>query len=174
VIHMVTYLKCGDTQEETVALVKAVAECVMTNLYESVGEGDNLYYPFEEAFQVQVSPRILTLLETDVFVKLHDIGIEIGKTKSLDELCMDYFICDAVFYCFGLPQDLLLVPKEQWPKADLAYGWKRHQNYIIPYPLYNYFLFMITYSSAPCYSLSNDYLFYIFEFQIYQLSSMVK
>jgi hypothetical protein len=30
VTHMATYLKCGDTREDTVARVKAVAECVMT------------------------------------------------------------------------------------------------------------------------------------------------
>jgi hypothetical protein len=70
----------------------------------------------------------LKILETDGFVKLHDIGIEVGTTESLDELCMDNFICDAVFYCFGLDQELLLVMKEQWPKEALAYGWKKHQN----------------------------------------------
>jgi hypothetical protein len=41
---------------------------------------------------------------------------------------MDDFICDAVFYCFGLDQELLLGPKEQWTKEALAYGWKKHQN----------------------------------------------
>jgi hypothetical protein len=75
VTHMATYIKCGYTQEETVAWVKAVAECVMTILS---------YYPFEEAFRGQVSPGLLTLLETDGFVKLRDIGIEIGTTKSID------------------------------------------------------------------------------------------
>jgi hypothetical protein len=65
--HLATYLRCGDTQEETVARVKAVAERVMTYLYESVGEGDELYYTFEEAFHKQVSPVLLTLLETDGF-----------------------------------------------------------------------------------------------------------
>jgi hypothetical protein len=65
----------------------------------------------------------LKLLETDGFVKLRYIGIEVGTTKSLDELCMDDFICDAVFYCFGLDQEFLLGPKEQWPKEALAYGW---------------------------------------------------
>jgi hypothetical protein len=49
VTHMATYLKCGDTCEDTLARVKAVAECVMTYLSESVGEGDAMYYPFEEA-----------------------------------------------------------------------------------------------------------------------------
>jgi hypothetical protein len=37
VTHMATYLKCGDTREDTVTQVKAVAECVMTYLSESVG-----------------------------------------------------------------------------------------------------------------------------------------
>jgi hypothetical protein len=55
----------------------------------------------------------LKLLETYGFVKLRDIGIEVGTTKSLDELCMDNFMCDAVFYCCGLDQELLLEPKEQ-------------------------------------------------------------
>jgi hypothetical protein len=119
VSHMATYLKCGDTRADTVAWVKAVAECVMTYLSESVGEGDHIYYPFEEAFREQVSPGLL---------KLRDIGIEVGTTHSLDDLCMDYFICDAVFYCFGLDQELLLGPKEQWPKEALTYGWKKHQN----------------------------------------------
>jgi hypothetical protein len=91
-----------------------------------VGEGDEMYYPFEEAFIEQVSPSLLKLLETDGIVKLRDIGIEAGTTQSLDELCMDDFICDAVFYCFGLDQELLLGPKEQWPKEALAYGWKKH------------------------------------------------
>jgi hypothetical protein len=95
--HMATYLKCGDTQEETVAQVKAVAECVMTYLFESVGEGDELHYPFEEAFCDQVSPSLSTLLETEGFLKLREIGIEIGTTKSLDDLCMDDHIYDAVF-----------------------------------------------------------------------------
>jgi hypothetical protein len=40
VTHVAIYLKCGDTREDTVARVKAVAECVMTYLSESVGEGD--------------------------------------------------------------------------------------------------------------------------------------
>jgi hypothetical protein len=128
VLHMATYLKCGGTQEETVARVKAAAECVVTYLSESVGEGGELYYPFDEAFGEQVHPSIFTLLETDGFLKLRDIGVEIGTTKSLDELCMDDFIYDAVFYCFGLDQELLLAPKEQWPKSALAYGWKKHQN----------------------------------------------
>jgi hypothetical protein len=94
-----------------VARVKDVAECVMTYLSGSVGEGDEMYYPFEEAFREHVSPGLLKLLETDGFAKLHDIGIEVGTTKILDELCMDDFICDAVFYCFGLDQELLLGPK---------------------------------------------------------------
>jgi hypothetical protein len=38
-------------------------------------------------------------------------GIEVGTTKSIDELCMDNFICDAVFYFCGLDQELLLGPK---------------------------------------------------------------
>jgi hypothetical protein len=108
---MATYLKCGDTREDTVPRVKAVVECVMTYLSESVGEGDGMYYPFEEAFREEVSPVLLKLLETDGFAKLRDIGIEVGTTKSLDELCMDDFICDAVFYCFGLDKELLLGPK---------------------------------------------------------------
>jgi hypothetical protein len=53
----------------------------------------------------------LKLLETDGFAKLRDIVIEVGNTKSLDELCMDNFICDAVFNCFGLDQELLLHPE---------------------------------------------------------------
>jgi hypothetical protein len=87
-----------------------------------VGEGDEMYYPFEEAFIEQVSPSLLKLLETDGIVKLRDIGIEAGTTQSLDELCMDDFICDAVLYCFGLDQELLLGPKEQWLKEAFAYG----------------------------------------------------
>jgi hypothetical protein len=55
----------------------------------------------------------LKILETNGFVKLSDIGIEVGTIKILDELCMDNFICDAVFYCFGQDQELLLAPKEQ-------------------------------------------------------------
>jgi hypothetical protein len=86
VTHLATYLKCGDTREDTVARVKAVAECVMNYLSESVGEGDDMYYPFEEAFREQVSPGLLKLLETDGFAKLRDIGIEVGTTNSLDEL----------------------------------------------------------------------------------------
>jgi hypothetical protein len=128
VIHMARYLNCGDTCKDTVARVKAVAECVMTYLSESVGERDAMYYLFEEAFCEQVSPGILKLLETDGFVKLRDIGIEVGTTKSLDEFCMEIFICDAVFYCFGLDQEFILGPKEQCPKEALAYGWKKHQN----------------------------------------------
>jgi hypothetical protein len=62
VTHMATYLKCGDTREDMVVRVKAVTECVMTYLSKSVGEGDERYYPFEEAFREQVSPGILTLL----------------------------------------------------------------------------------------------------------------
>ena len=81
---MATYLKCGDTPEETTERVKAVAECVMTYLSESVGEGDDLYYPFEEAFQGKISPSILTRLENDGFKQLRDIGIEVRTTLSLD------------------------------------------------------------------------------------------
>jgi hypothetical protein len=128
VTHVAKYAKCGDTREDTVSLVKAVAECVMTYLSESVGEGDEMYYPFEEAFRGQVSPILLKLVETDGFAKLRDIVIEVGTNKSLDEFCMDDFICDALFYCFGLDQELLLGPKEQWPKEALAYGWKKHQH----------------------------------------------
>jgi hypothetical protein len=93
--------------------VKTVADCVMNYLSESVGGGDEMYYPFEEAFHEQVRPGLLKLLETDGFVKLRDIGIKVGTTKSLYELCMDTFICDSVFYCFGLDQELLLGPQEQ-------------------------------------------------------------
>jgi hypothetical protein len=82
--------------------VKSAAECEMTYLSESVGEGYELYYPFEEASREQVRPSILTLLEKYGFQKIRDIDTEIGTTKSLDELCIDCFICDAVFYCFGL------------------------------------------------------------------------
>jgi hypothetical protein len=64
--------------------LKAVAEYVMNYLSGNVGEGGNLYYPFEESFHKEVSPNLATLLETDGFVKLRDIGIEIGTTKSLD------------------------------------------------------------------------------------------
>jgi hypothetical protein len=128
VTHMAKYLKCGDTREDTVARVKAVAKCVMTYLSKSVEEGDEMYNPFEEAFREQVSPGILKLLETDGLVKLRDIGIEVGTTQSIDELCMDDFICDAVFYCSGLDQELLLGPKEQCPKEALSYRWKKHQN----------------------------------------------
>jgi hypothetical protein len=120
VTHMDTYLKCCDTRENTVAWVKALAECVMTYLSESVGGGGEMYYPFEEAFREQVSPGRLKLLETDGFVKLRDIDIEVGTTKNIDELCMDNFICDTVFYCFGLEKELLLGSKEQWPKESLA------------------------------------------------------
>jgi hypothetical protein len=63
-----------------------------------LGERDKLYYPFEEAFREQVSSTIATLLETEGFVKLRDIGIASGTTEIIDELCMDDFICDAVFY----------------------------------------------------------------------------
>jgi hypothetical protein len=111
--HLTTYVSCGDTLEDTVSRVKAVAECVMTYLSESVGYWDEMYYTFEEVFGEQVSPGLLKLLETDGFAKLRDIGIEVGTTKSLDEFCMDNFICDAVFYCFCLDQELLLGPKEQ-------------------------------------------------------------
>jgi hypothetical protein len=128
VTHLTTYVKCGDTREDTVSRVKAVAEFVMTYLSESVGEGDEMYYPFEEAFCGQVSPGLLKLVQTDGFAKLRDIGIEVGTTKSLDDFCMDDFICDEVFYCFGLDQELLLGPKEQWPKEALSYGWKKHQH----------------------------------------------
>jgi hypothetical protein len=48
--RMATYLNCGNNQEETFERVKAAAECVVTYLSESVVEGDELYYPFEEAF----------------------------------------------------------------------------------------------------------------------------
>jgi hypothetical protein len=58
----------------------------------------------------QVIHKLATKLKTKGFVKICEIGIEVGTTKSLDELCMDYFICDAVFYCFGLDQELLLGP----------------------------------------------------------------
>jgi hypothetical protein len=104
VTHLAAYGKCCDTRKDTVSQVKAVAECAMTYLSESVGEGDDMYYPFEEAFRWQVSPSILKLVETDCFSKLRDIGIEVGTTKSLDELCMDDLIFDAVFFCFGLDQ----------------------------------------------------------------------
>jgi hypothetical protein len=50
VTDMAVYLKNGDTQKETVAWVQSVAECVMTYVSDSVGEGGELYYPFEEAF----------------------------------------------------------------------------------------------------------------------------
>jgi hypothetical protein len=89
-------------KEETVARVKAVTECVTIYFSESVGEGGELYYHFEEAFHERVSPGIFTLLETDGCVKVCDIGIEIGTTKNIDELCMDDFICDDVFYCFSM------------------------------------------------------------------------
>jgi hypothetical protein len=85
-IYMATYPKCEDTQEDTIARVKAVAECGMTISSKSVGE-----------FRGQVSPSRLTLMKTDGFMKLNDIGILIGTTKSLDEFCTDDFICDAVF-----------------------------------------------------------------------------
>jgi hypothetical protein len=37
VTHLDTFVKCGDAREDTVSRVKAVAECVMTYLSESVG-----------------------------------------------------------------------------------------------------------------------------------------
>jgi hypothetical protein len=39
VTHLATYVKCGDTREDTVSQVKALAECMMTYMSESVGEG---------------------------------------------------------------------------------------------------------------------------------------
>jgi hypothetical protein len=42
VTHLATYVKCGDTREDTLSRVKAVAECVMTYLSESVGEGGEM------------------------------------------------------------------------------------------------------------------------------------
>jgi hypothetical protein len=122
VTHMTTHRKCGDTSEDTVAFVNAVAECVMTYLSESVGEGYEMYNPFEEAFLEQVSPNLATKLETEGFSKVRDIGIEVGTTKILDELCIDDSVLDAVFYCFGLDQELFLVTKEQWTKETLEYG----------------------------------------------------
>jgi hypothetical protein len=133
-----------------------------------------MYYPFEEVFREQVSPGLLKLLETDGFVKLRDIGIEVGTTKSLAELCMETFICDAMFYCFFLDQELLLGPKEQCTKEALAYGWKKHQNYIIAYPVYNDFLLSITYLYILCYLLSNICLSHIFVIQNFQLSVTVE
>jgi hypothetical protein len=58
-----TYIKTGDTQKETCARVQSVTECVMTYLSESVGEQDELYYPFEEAFREQVSPSLVEHLK---------------------------------------------------------------------------------------------------------------
>jgi hypothetical protein len=127
VTHMATYLKCGATEAETAVRVTAVAECLMTYLSESTGEGDEMYYPFEEAFRDKVSPNLLGHLQKGGFLELRGVGFEIGTTLSLDELCMDDFICDAVFYCFGLNQELLMGPREQWPKAALGFGWKKHQ-----------------------------------------------
>jgi hypothetical protein len=80
------------------------------------GRRGKKYYPFEKAFYEQVNPGIFTLLETYSFLKLLDIHIKVGTTKSLNELCMGDSIYDAVFYFFGLDQELLLGPKEQWPK----------------------------------------------------------
>jgi hypothetical protein len=116
---MADYLKCGDTHEDMVARVKDVAECVMVFLSESVGEGETMYYPFEVVFHKQVSPNLAVKIETECFAKIREIGIEVGTTKSLDELCMDDFMCDAVFYCFGLDQELIIGPKEQCPKEAL-------------------------------------------------------
>jgi hypothetical protein len=59
-----------------------------------VGEGDNMYFPFEEAFHKQVSPNLSVKLKTECFAKIREIGIEVGTTKSIDELCMDAFFCD--------------------------------------------------------------------------------
>jgi hypothetical protein len=116
----------------------------------------------------------LKLVETDGFSKLRDIGIEVVATKSLDEFCMDDFICDAVFYCFGLDQELLLVPKEQWPKEELAYGWKKHQHKIKSCPIYNDFLLSITQLSIHWYLLSYIPLSHIIAIQNIMLSIMVK
>jgi hypothetical protein len=57
-----------------------------------------LYYPFDEAFHEHGSPNLATLLETEGFAKLCDIEIEIGTTKSLDELCMDEFIVTLCYF----------------------------------------------------------------------------
>jgi hypothetical protein len=46
VTHMVTYLKCVNTRENTVARVNAVTEFVMTYLSESVVEGDDMYLAY--------------------------------------------------------------------------------------------------------------------------------
>jgi hypothetical protein len=51
--HLDAYVKFGDTREDTVYRVKAVAECVMTYLSESVGEGGEMYYPFEEPQSIE-------------------------------------------------------------------------------------------------------------------------
>jgi hypothetical protein len=133
-----------------------------------------MYYLFEEAFCEQVSPGLLKFLETDDFVKLPDIGIEVGTTKSLDELCMDNFMCDSMFYCFGLDQELLLGPKEQWTKEALEYGLKKHQHQIIAYPDYNDFLLSIAHLSIICYLLSNTSLSHLFVIHNFQLSVTVK
>jgi hypothetical protein len=74
---MATCIKTGDTQKETVTRVQSVAECVMNYLSGSVGEGVELYYPFEETFREQISPSLLEHLETDGFLKFRDIGIEV-------------------------------------------------------------------------------------------------
>jgi hypothetical protein len=72
---------------------------------------------------MQASPSLLTFFETDGFEKFHDVGIEIGTTKSFEEFCIYYeFICNAVIYLFVFSQELLIGTQEAWPNADLAYG----------------------------------------------------
>jgi hypothetical protein len=70
VTHMATYLKCGNKKEEKFARVKDVSECLMPYLSESVGDEDELCYPFEEAFCEQVGPGLFNLLETDFYETL--------------------------------------------------------------------------------------------------------
>jgi hypothetical protein len=69
------------------------------------GEGDYLYYHFEEAFRGQASSGILNFLETDGFLKLHDIVIEIGTPSVLTSCIWMISSVMLYFYFFCLSRD---------------------------------------------------------------------
>jgi hypothetical protein len=48
------------------------------------------------------------------------LASRLERPRVLMSCAWTIFFCDAVFYCFGLDQEFLLGPKEQWPKQALA------------------------------------------------------
>jgi hypothetical protein len=95
---MTTYFKFASMEEETLECIRDVAESFDIMLSESYGEGDDLYYPFEEGYKAKATPGLLKYLKQPDIVNILNSGIKVVTMKSLGEFFMNALITGDVYY----------------------------------------------------------------------------